>query len=209
MGAPAPPRFDYGICAADYEGQPYIANGSPVCQDCIVKNLVPQFERALEFEDQYPPPWGSAILDVTALQDVLGEEFVEKYKFPVGKRRSCEFLACQRRLSGVGSADVRATGKNKLEKDGRECNAILLLGKPDLPTNGQNFFCFKCSKSSSNTPSPVVEITSSPSRRTHPVLPPAQWETRAMRSKASSAAENTKNAPAAASSVNSPRHVTT
>ncbi|KAK4609283.1 hypothetical protein CLAFUW4_14552 [Fulvia fulva] len=126
--------FECGICANDEcKGNPYIADGSPVCKECVIENLVPQFQKALEFEDSYPPPWGSAILDVTAFEDVLGEDFVarykaqeEKYKIPIDKRRYC---------------------KNTLDA-GEECNAILLPGKPDLPSNGQNFSCSKCLKSS-------------------------------------------------------------
>ncbi|KAF7198080.1 hypothetical protein HII31_00436 [Pseudocercospora fuligena] len=122
--------YECGICSEDFsQEKPHLADGTPVCDDCTISELVPRFHEALEHETSYPPPWGNASLDVAEFEDVLGPIFVREYLYqarlyavPPKLRRYCKHV-------NVGNV---------------LCNTMLLPPRPEKPANGGKLVCSNC-----------------------------------------------------------------
>lgn len=112
----------------------------------------PLFQTAFEREGDYPPPWGDVTLDVKDFEDVLGEDFVKKYKArekqyatPLKRRRYCKsFLIVVRRSVSEWLMFHVAGNHVKFSKDKTKCGAFL-PPRPTLPPNDENFICEECS----------------------------------------------------------------
>ncbi|KAK4502573.1 hypothetical protein PRZ48_005999 [Zasmidium cellare] len=126
------PTFECGICAEDKtEAEPIDIAGDKICAECALDALEPRFQLALEKEGAYPPPWGDVNLDVDKFKNVLGEDFVRRYKareelyaIPIKLRRYCKHT----------------------DDSNDRCNAFL-LPRPELPPDNKNLVCPECNRS--------------------------------------------------------------
>jgi hypothetical protein len=125
----------------------YYAGKDPICKDCTVDNIIPKFEKALQFEREYPVKFGPVELDWHAFQDLLGEEYGAKlakqekmYATPRKVRVFCQNLVAAPSTSG---GDKK--GKDPVQESKTKCLAFLgsRLARSALYRNRK---CDRCGK---------------------------------------------------------------
>ncbi|TKA83598.1 hypothetical protein B0A55_00406 [Friedmanniomyces simplex] len=148
--------FECGICAYDKEeGEPYVsAAGSPVCKECFLSDLKPQFEAALNDEEDYPVPWAKADLQPSDFptfdDDFLArwEARVKMYKTPKNER-----VCCQQLYHDVAGAKKACTSAvyERLRRDDVETGQCLNFLGVAKETKGTILTCPSCDGSSCGT----------------------------------------------------------
>ena len=88
--------FECSICLEKRrELAPRLIDGSEICIYCIKENILPSFESALKYENQYPPKWGPIRLAAADFKDIIvknfGQDFLDRYM-----RREIEYNAKER-----------------------------------------------------------------------------------------------------------------
>ncbi len=85
--------FTCTICLEDKksEEQPHPIEGNPICADCVITGIIPQFEAALHHEHNYPVVWGGVQLQVEDLSDYVSESFIARFR-----RRELEYASTHR-----------------------------------------------------------------------------------------------------------------
>lgn len=71
------------VCREDQAGKSYDCNGEAVCEDCVTESIVPIFYAALDSEAAYNGMYGSMPLDISAFEQLLGTDFVAKWRVRV------------------------------------------------------------------------------------------------------------------------------
>lgn len=73
-------QFECTLCSESKCDQPHMVDVYPVCTQCSKEEIVPLFEKALIREYDYPPRWGSIIIDISNFKDVINSDFIGRYE---------------------------------------------------------------------------------------------------------------------------------
>ena len=106
--------FECGVCLENICGKsnpPHVIDETLVCYDCLKESVLPMFQAALKYENQYPPRFGLKKLEINGFADLLsrhfGLDFVERYvrreiEYAATIRIYCKHLVDARHLPAVG-----------------------------------------------------------------------------------------------------------
>ncbi|KAF2486681.1 hypothetical protein BDY17DRAFT_321454 [Neohortaea acidophila] len=112
------------------EQKPHLVDEHFLCLDCVRMHIVPSLENALQHEHHYPPKAGAMIFDPAAFEDLLGPEFLERYrekeveyKLPITERIYCahNILRTLGDETPLNMLDVVDPGEKRPER----CNAFV------------------------------------------------------------------------------------